>query len=457
MMAGEPRESNGSNDKEAKQSQDEAQSQPEAIVDKTSKIMKLIEQLSVARLGNPDQAEKPKVHQFWTTQPVPQTTETTTSKGDATIINGPIEPNRPVEQIRQQPYSLPDEFSWCEIDLSDDQQKDELYLLLNQNYVEDVESLFRFDYPAKFLEWALRAPGWCKEWHVGVRVAATGKLVAFISAIPVELEVRGTTHVPAVEVNFLCIHKRLRSKRLAPLMIREITRRVHLKGIFQALYTAGTLLPGLLGKARYYHRPLNFKRLAQVGFTAVPLGKTMDQCILKYHLGKEHQWGSDWRAMQAKDVPAVTKLLTTYLGKFSLHAVLTQAEVAHWVLPRQGIMFSYVVETEGKVTDFISFYSLPSTVVNDQSKAEATSRIRAAYLFYYATAQPHDRLTRLVHAALVEAKRADFDVFNCVEIMDNGLFLKDLQFGEGDGFLNYYLYNWQTPPMAASEMAVVML
>lgn len=42
-----------------------------------------------------------------------------------------------------------------------------------------------------------------------------------------------------VEINFLCVHKKLRSKRVAPVLIREITRRVHLEGIFQAVYTAG--------------------------------------------------------------------------------------------------------------------------------------------------------------------------------------------------------------------------
>lgn len=46
-----------------------------------------------------------------------------------------------------------------------------------------------------------------------------------------------------VEINFLCVHKKLRSKRVAPVLIREITRRVHLKGIFQAVYTAGVVLP----------------------------------------------------------------------------------------------------------------------------------------------------------------------------------------------------------------------
>lgn len=36
-----------------------------------------------------------------------------------------------------------------------------------------------------------------------------------------------------VEINFLCVHRRLRQKRLAPVLIREITRRVNLCGIWQ--------------------------------------------------------------------------------------------------------------------------------------------------------------------------------------------------------------------------------
>lgn len=54
-----------------------------------------------------------------------------------------------------------------------------------------------------------------------------------------------------VEINFLCVHKKLRSKRVAPVLIREITRRVHLEGIFQAVYTAGVVLPKPVGTCRY--------------------------------------------------------------------------------------------------------------------------------------------------------------------------------------------------------------
>lgn len=53
-----------------------------------------------------------------------------------------------------------------------------------------------------------------------------------------------------VEINFLCVHKKLRSKRVAPVLIREITRRVNLQGIFQAVYTAGVVLPKPVGTCR---------------------------------------------------------------------------------------------------------------------------------------------------------------------------------------------------------------
>lgn len=47
----------------------------------------------------------------------------------------------------------------------------------------------------------------------------------------------------ASEINYLCIHKKLRSKRLTPVLIKEVTRQCHLKGVFQAIYTAGVVLP----------------------------------------------------------------------------------------------------------------------------------------------------------------------------------------------------------------------
>ena len=58
------------------------------------------------------------------------------------------------------------------------------------------------------------------------------------------------SRMPMVEINFLCVHKKLRAKRLGPVLIKEVTRRVNLTGVWQAVYTAGALLPKPVAKNR---------------------------------------------------------------------------------------------------------------------------------------------------------------------------------------------------------------
>ena len=66
------------------------------------------------------------------------------------------------------------------------------------------------------------------------------------------------------EINFLCVSKKLRAKRLAPVLIKEITRRVHVRDMWQAVYTAGIVVPTPIAKSRYFHRSLNPKKLIDV-------------------------------------------------------------------------------------------------------------------------------------------------------------------------------------------------
>ena len=82
-----------------------------------------------------------------------------------------------------------------------------------------------------------------------MRVSKSNKLVGFISAVPANIRMYDKEK-KMVEINFLCVHKKLRAKRLAPVLIREITRRVNIQGIFQAVYTAGVVLPKPVGTCR---------------------------------------------------------------------------------------------------------------------------------------------------------------------------------------------------------------
>lgn len=107
-----------------------------------------------------------------------------------------------------------------------------------------------------------------------------------------------------------------------------------------------------------------------------------------------------------------------------------------------------------KITDFFSFYSLESTVINNAKHKV----IRAAYLYYYATetglTTPVDksalktRLNQLMNDALILAKRFNFDVFNALSMMENALFLEQQKFGGGDGQLHFYLFNYRANPIS---------
>lgn len=151
-----------------------------------------------------------------------------------------------------------------------------------------------------------------------------------------------------VEINFLCVHKKLRSKRVAPVLIREITRRVNQTGIFQAVYTAGVVLPKPIGTCRsaqyfntfpkyllstdtqkfyayclvkimstnyflrclgrYWHRSLNPKKLIEVKFSHLSRNMTMQRTLKLYKLPDSTRTPG-FRKMLPDDIPKAHKLL----------------------------------------------------------------------------------------------------------------------------------------------------
>eukprot|EP00127_Corallochytrium_limacisporum_P007392 Clim_evm11s250 gene=Clim_evmTU11s250 len=397
--------------------------------------------------GQGKDATPDKEHKFWKTQPVPQFTDP--EKGKAGI--GAIEDDKAPDEIRQEPYKLPSQFVWDTVDITDEAQLTEVYDLLYGNYVEDDDAVFRFDYSRPFLKWALCPPGWEQLWHCGVRVQANKKLVAFISAIPADVHVVNQQK-RMVEVNFLCVHKKLRTKRLAPVLIKEITRRVHIKGIFQAIYTGGIVIPRPVTRTTYWHRSLNFKKLVDTKFSYIPRNQTMQRMLKLYKLPKEtHTTGL--RQMTKEDVPEVQVLLRKYLSNKRLVPVMNEDEVAHWLLPRDDVVETYVVQNPDskKLTDFISFYILNSSVLNNDKH----SNLKVAYCFYYAPFK--HGLKDLLRDMLIVAKNEGCDVFNALDIMDNQAVFADLNFGKGDGNLQYYLYNFYCPEMKAQDCGFVLL
>ncbi|KAL6243816.1 glycylpeptide N-tetradecanoyltransferase [Rhinocladiella similis] len=390
-------------------------------------------------------------YKFWQTQPVPHFDE----RPDTEKPDGPIKEVIP-ELVPKTAAPLPEGYEWVELDMTNEAEVKEVYNLLTLHYVEDDHAMFRFNYSAVFLDWALKSPEWKKSWHIGVRAKGPSRLlVATIFGIPIKLRIRESV-LDVVEINYMCVHKKLRSRRLAPVLIKEVTRRCHLEGVYQAIYTGGVILPTPVGSCRYFHRSLDWLKLHEVGFSPLPPNSTAAKMIARNQLPPSTSTPG-WRAMQETDIDSVLDLLTRYLKRFELVQEFNRAEIDHWFYnrhkPEDRVVWSFVVEKDGKITDFASFYSLESSVIGAMSQKH--DKIRAAYLYYYATEQAFNpkekglksRLQEIVQDLLIEAKKAKFDVFNALTLHDNPLFLTDLKFGAGDGQLHHYLYNWRTKPI----------
>ena len=71
-----------------------------------------------------------------------------------------------------------------------------------------------------------------------------------------------------------------------------------------------------------------------------------------------------------------------YLKRFSLVPMFSEEDFQHWFLPREDIIDAYVVEkateTGNRITDLVSFYTLPSTVMSHPTH----NNLKAAYSFY---------------------------------------------------------------------------
>lgn len=336
---------------------------------------------------------------------------------------------------------LPENFSWCDFDITQD--LDDLYRFLRDNYVCNGD--FRLCYSKESLKWALTPPNYKKEWHVSIRSNLGKKpIVAFISAIPIDIIYAGDT-INSITINFLCVHSKIRNCRLAPVLIKEITHRANSYGVYNAVYTSGTTLSSPISFANYYHRPLNVKKLIDNNFMNIKSNTSIKQNIKLYNVPSQTK--NKLRRITESDFNEVNKKLNEYLSKFKFHQSFANKEnFKHWFTCQNNVIECYVVENQtGEITDMISYYVVQTRIINEN--------INSAYLFYYFS---NDILT-LFNDILIIAKNNNIDVFNCLDILDNNLFIKEAKFRNGTGELKYYLHNVNSTTINADNVGLAII
>jgi len=257
-------------------------------------------------------------------------------------------------------------------------------------------------------------------------------------------------------------------------MITEVTRRVYVDGIRLAMYTGATEMPDVLSRASYYHRKLNVAKLVACGFSRIPRGTNLELMKEEFSLPARHGI-EGLRPMESGDAERVVALLASHNQGQGLWRQWDADTVRHTLLPRHGVVFSWVVEQGGVVTDLLSFYSVPSLILGEEEKDNAEQyssngeagansgagtepgAINNAYLYY--TVAKTLPIEQLVRAGLILAKQLGFDAFTALGIggLPAQLLKPECNFTLGTGILRYYLFNHQCVAKDPGHIAFVAL
>jgi glycylpeptide N-tetradecanoyltransferase len=327
---------------------------------------------------------------FWDKQPVPQ-------DGLKYEKGKEIEKEK---KVVTESIKLPDGFSWkmCSVE--------EAHSLLRYHYICD--EVFRLNYSIETLKWAANKPGY---ESIGIVHNETNETVGFISSIPEKIRVCDDV-MKVAQINFLCVHSKFRKYGFAPILISEIKRIANMNDVWRAIYTATVKIPTPVTKSNYWHRLLNISKLVKSGFH-----KT-DRLREKYF---EVRGNSQFRKMQSKDIPRVTKILQNHFKKFKIAPVIDKDWVKHWLLP----IHSYINDEDNT---FISFYEIP------YERVDETHTVKQAYSFYVVGDVYND--------AFLIAKNLGYDTFNVLDIGQDVSNLEKHKFIRGNGSIYYYLFNW---------------
>ena len=393
---------------------------------------------------------------FWGTQPVPQFNK------PLEITFGPILKENNIENIPKEPYTLPEGFEWKNIDINQGNDIDKLYEFLKSNYIDDESHLFGSDYSKDYLKWFLSPPEMNKDWIISVvkedKIKNKKKIIGFISAVPTKLCINDT-EIKMVKVCFLCVKKEFRNKRLTPVLIKEITRRINLSNIWQGVYKTFAYLPKAFTKSQYYYRSINLKKLLDVQYTYLPNNKmSIGNALKKYELPDEPTI-SGFRKMEEKDIEQIYNLILTRNKKYKVYEILTKEEIKHWLLPRNNIVYTYVLEDEQhNITDFCSFYGIQRTILNNQNKGNNAAKYKKIN-FAFELININNTISRkeLLRNAIILAKQNNFDAYICIDYKENSEHFKELLFMEKIGKMKYYLYNFVCPDTPIDDVSLMFM
>lgn len=138
-----------------------------------------------------------------------------------------------------------------------------------------------------------------------------------------------------------------------------------------------------------------------------------------------------------------------YYDMYDMHSIFTWEEFYKHFIAEGSMLRSYVgVNYDGYIESMISYYEIGSNVLDNN----LVPHIACAYLYHHFS-ENEMALSSLFINLVDIMKIAGVDVFNCLNIMNNSIIINSFGLKPGDGYLNYYLYNWKTSFIPLDKLA----
>lgn len=351
---------------------------------------------------------------------------------------------------------LPDSMKWVTINMNNSDLMESVAQFLRTYYLIDLSETFRLYYTANFIKWILGNDGML----IAIAKKDTNAICGVVGSSFKNLTVFDKVRKFA-NVDFLCAHPAYRHKKIAHILIDEITRRIVQNGVHQSCFTSERCIPTPTTVLRYYHRPINYIKLQKHGYSDVGGNPTKVQ--EKFNVEKVIPNG--YHVMTENDINEVYQLYVSYMTRFNIYCNYTVDEMKYLLLNEH--IKAYVIKHDDKIIDFVSYYVLPSFSVKQ------TEMIDVAYMFMYSCIEISG--DDLIENMLKILAYNSVDVFTVIDSgrMSDFLFIRELnndedsdaemydhlyehKFLKGSGKVHFNLVNWVCPEIKPKQLSWIV-
>ena len=288
---------------------------------------------------------------------------------------------------------------------------------LSENYVEDYK--YRYNYSEDFLTWYLDEDSLTECIYYQDN---QDELIGFICGKKINMILHGEQKIMA-EIDFLCVKKDNRNKKLCPTLINNIRQKFNNIGIHDAIFTSEHNYPNKITHCDYYIRFINIKKLYDIGYINFNDETRFELPKLK----------GTKKLIKIDNIQLIEcfDLYNKYYKHFDCYEDFN--DVSFIKRFNNKHIHIYGLVENNKIIDFISYYTIDINVIN-------TNKISTDGYLYIYTNNSHN-LHRMLILLLHKLKENNIDSFIALNIMENNIdIMDDLKFVNKKSNYNYYFF-----------------